>query len=243
MSDRVDTGSSYLRDVLDKKGLGSTRRLILRILERHRDLFGDSILEVGAGMPDFLERVPMVRRMALDVEPYYAEAFRAAGIEFVLRDLEREELDDLGSFDVVVCTDVFEHLLRPAEALSRIARVMAPKGVLFSHVPNEFGLRKTIRVMLGREESVHWHVGQPEWADPHLRRFTDLGYRRFLELRFRHNLRLNALKPSRYERPFNRLGLRAPYCLQAGPTYLSTDDADLAATFLERAGRRARFMR
>jgi len=233
---------SYLRDVLDKRGLGSTRRLLLRILERHRDLFGDSILEVGAGMPDFLLRVPVPRRAALDVEPYYADSFREAGIAFHLRDLDRQDLDDLGPFDIVVCTDVFEHLLHPEKALARIQRVMSPKGVLFSHVPNEFRLGKMLRVMLGREESVYWHADQPEWGDPHLRRFTDLGYRRFLSLAFRHNLRLNALKPSRYERPFNRLGLRAPYCLQAGPTYLSTNDAGLAAEFRRRAGRRARFM-
>ncbi len=234
--------TSYLRDVLDKKGLGSTRRLLLRILEEQRDLFGDSILEVGAGMPDFLLRVPVPRRAALDIEPYYAEHFREAGIDFHLRDLDRQDLDDLGPFDIVVCTDVFEHLRHPAQALARIARIVAPGGVLFSHVPNEFHLGKMVKVMLGWEESVYWHADQPEWEDPHLRRFTDRGYRRFLALAFRHNLRLNALKPSRRERPFNRLGLRAPYCLQAGPTYLSTNDAGLAATFRQRAGGRARFM-
>ncbi len=242
MATRTREEVSYLRDILEKKGLGSTRKLLLRILEEHRDLFGDSILEVGAGLPDFLARVPMAKRAALDVEACYAEAFREAGITFHLRDLDGQDLEDLGLFDIVVCTDVFEHLLRPAEALARIARVTSPGGVLLSHVPNEFGLRKMLRVMLGREESVHWHAGQPEWEDPHLRRFTDRGYRRFLALHFRHNLRLNALKPSRHERPFNRLGLPAPYCLQAGPTYLSTNDPELAREFRRRAGRRARFM-
>jgi hypothetical protein len=95
--------------------------------------------------------------------------------------------------------------------------------VLFAHVPNEFRLN-TISTMLGRRTSVRYHKGFEEWEDPHLRRFTDLGFDKFLARHFEHRLRIVDLRYTSIMRLLSRLGLSMPLFLEYGPTYLCTND-------------------
>ena len=135
-----------------------------------------------------------MKRFALDGNAELAASYEKTGIEFFHVDLDRGELPSvLEGCDVAVCSDVFEHLVYPQHSLQGIARCLGPKGILFSHVPNEFRLLPVLRIMLGLRDSVLFHQGRgcTEWDNPHLRRFTDRGYRAFLENRFRFNLRLN----------------------------------------------------
>jgi len=215
---RIDA-SDYLTRSYAEKGVGGWRALFLKFVIGLRP---ESVLEAGAGAPDFLANAPAARRVALDVGDRYSAAFQAAGIEFLQRDLDREGVGAAG-FDVVICSDVFEHLLNPAFALASLREAMSPCGVLLSHVPNEFRLR-TIAVMLGRRPATMFHADAQEWNDPHLRRFTDCGYRAFLQTQFKHNVRLTELRYEGPARLWRALGQRAPYFLEGGPTYASTND-------------------
>lgn len=220
--------STYLERSYAEKGVGGWRGLFVQFARR---LQPQSVLEAGAGAPDFLAQIPADRRAALDIGNRYEAAFRSAGIEFVQCDLDRERID-LHGFDFVVCSDVFEHLLNPAFALETLRRSMSSGGVLFSHVPNEFRL-ETLGVMLGRRRATMFHKDAEEWNDPHLRRFTDRGYRSFLETQFKHNVRLTDLRYERTARLWRALGIRPPYCLEGGPTYASTNDVAMMRRLLE----------
>jgi len=211
---------AYLSDAFTARGIGTWYKLYLRFLEDDPDI---EILDIGAGSPDFLKAVSARRRMALDVSDLFRVDFESAGIGFCKADIERDPIDGLGRFDVIVCSDVFEHLVSPQVALDKITRALKPEGVLFAHVPNEFRLGHMARVMLGRAESLRFHRNQEEWTDPHLRRFTEVGFRKFLGTAFRFNLRLHDLKYGRRNRILQRLLGDVPYCLQPGPTYLSTN--------------------
>lgn len=211
---------AYLSDAFTARGIGTWYKLYLRFLEDDPDI---EILDIGAGSPDFLKAVSARRRMALDVSDLFRADFESAGIGFCKADIERDPIDDLGRFDVIICSDVFEHLVSPQVALDKIARALRPEGVLFAHVPNEFRLGHMVRVMLGRTESLRFHRNQEEWTDPHLRRFTEVGFRKFLGTAFRFNLRLHDLKYGRRNRFLQRLLGDVPYCLQPGPTYVSTN--------------------
>jgi len=59
------------------------------------------------------------------------------------------------------------------------------------------------------------------------RRFSDIGYQRFLSRRFAHNLKLSDLRYGRLARLVRAMGLGVPYCLQGGPTYASTNDPEV----------------
>lgn len=202
------------------KGVGSWRGLYLWFL---RDLTPGSVAEFGSGDPSFLALVDGgVRRTALDGNEALAGRYAAAGIEFHAVDFARwNPSPELSNFDVAVCSDVFEHLVFPERLLEVISRCLAPDGILFSHVPNEFQLRRTLRILRGRRVSVYHHDAH-EWNDPHLRRFTDLGYERFLATRFPFNLKITDLRYRGWARTLSRLGLRVPFCLEGGPTYAST---------------------
>ncbi|MDX2236159.1 MAG: hypothetical protein NW203_01210 [Hyphomonadaceae bacterium] len=162
-------------------------------------------------------------RIAIDVSERYRRDFEAAGGMFRLYDLDAQPLGALPPIDVAICSDVFEHLRHPARALSARAQALAADGVLLSHVPNEYGLARTLGVMLGRRETTQFHAGAHERDDPYLRRCTDRGYRAFLEQAFANN---NRSTPLRYRRParwLSRCGLEPPYFLQGGPTCASAN--------------------
>jgi SAM-dependent methyltransferase len=207
------------------KGLGPWRTLYRELLAR---LPVESVLEVGSGDPAFLASLPAgIRRVAIDGNPTLAPLYRAAGIEFHSFDFDREiPPTPLRGFDTVVCSDVFEHLLYPQRTLQLLTDALAPAGFLLSHVPNEFQLWRAAKVMLGLSGSVCFHPECDEWENPHLRRFSDFGYRRFLTLSFPHNLKITDLEYTRLPRLLHRIRVRVPYFLEGGPTYASTKDEE-----------------
>jgi ubiquinone/menaquinone biosynthesis C-methylase UbiE len=66
-------------------------------------------------------------------------------------------------FDVVVFSEVMEHLRFPQKALKEIARVLKPKGRLIGSVPNAFRFRNRLKFLFGK----------PYEGDPsHLRSYS-----------------------------------------------------------------------
>lgn len=54
------------------------------------------------------------------------------------------------SFDVVICTEVLEHLSAGASLVSEIARVLKPNGIAVVTVPNMVSLLNRVKWLLGR---------------------------------------------------------------------------------------------
>lgn len=61
---------------------------------------------------------------------------------------------DSDSYDIVLCTDVLEHLLDPEHAFSEIERILVPGGSAFVSVPNFGYLRYRKDALLGRVPSI-----------------------------------------------------------------------------------------
>lgn len=226
----------YLDSAFQSKGIGGWRRLYLTFL--HADPLKEmtSVIELGSGSPDFLRAVPQARKAAVDVGDRYAGDFRKSGIEFYKKDLDRDSLEDIGRFDIVICSDVFEHLITPMVALSNIRAMVGDDGVLISHVPNEFSMRKTLSVMMGRSTSMYFHKSEEEWTDPHLRRFTKIGFERFLRTTFDYNVPIQHMKHARVARALRFLRVPVPYCLEGGPTFISTNSRETARQISRVAG-------
>jgi SAM-dependent methyltransferase len=205
------------------RGVGGWRELYARFID---ELEPDAVLELGSGDPAFLSALPeRIKRVALDGNAELKPLYHQAGVDFYAFDFDCEDPPvDLTGFDIAVCSDVFEHLLYPQRSLKLLADSLTASGVLFSHVPNEFRLRRTVKIMLGHSEGLYFFPECDEWNQPHLRRYTDLGYSRFLQTAFKHNLRMADLNYTGMARLISRLRLPVPYCLQGGPTYASTND-------------------
>ncbi len=59
---------------------------------------------------------------------------------FTLSVLEDHIEDRLGTFDVITCMDVIEHVLDVPKALQNMARLLKPKGILILEIPNKDSL-------------------------------------------------------------------------------------------------------
>lgn len=225
MTTEVRSVSHFNVAVHRASGMGKWRRVYLPFITA---LDAQSVVELGSGDPTFLSALSSsLRRVALDGGDRFRQATVAQGIEFYTFDFDNEPPPvTLEHFDVAVCSDVFEHLLYPERSLDLLSSMLTPQGVLFSHVPNEFTYKKTLKIMRGQANSIYFHKHCEEWNNPHLRRFTDVGFRRFLARRFTYHLPLTDLQHSRLARLITRLGLRVPYGLEKGPTYASTNSAE-----------------
>jgi ubiquinone/menaquinone biosynthesis C-methylase UbiE len=95
---------------------------------------GDMILDVGVGLGRLLSHFPHLQRYGMDISVGYLEQAQAKGIEVSYAMVEdmpyKEEM-----FDIVVCTDVLEHVLDLNLCIKRILSVLQPKGTLIVRVP------------------------------------------------------------------------------------------------------------
>jgi SAM-dependent methyltransferase len=98
------------------------------------------VLDIGCGAGYLLKEVKRRAPSAhVTGTEYVAAALEA--IAGVMPEAERQALDITrerlpSTFDVVFCTEVLEHLLRPHDALAHIVAMVAPGGVAVLTVPN-----------------------------------------------------------------------------------------------------------
>ncbi|HEX8086608.1 MAG TPA: class I SAM-dependent methyltransferase [Solirubrobacteraceae bacterium] len=113
-----------------------------------RSLDGRTAVEVGPGsglyLPLLVERFGEVT--AIDVEDAFLERARSVdGVRVVRDDVTRSSLP-AGAFDVVLCSEVIEHVRDPRPALRGLRRLLAPGGALVLSTP----LRWSPLEVLGR---------------------------------------------------------------------------------------------
>lgn len=216
--------SSYLRRHRRKLKLGRWRALYLLFIQR---MDRRSLVEVGAGSPEFLALAPamIAEKHAIDCGTEFQADFERIGAQFHRCDLDLGPDPELENMEIAVCSDVFEHLRDPLRTLKMIGGMLAPEGVLFSHVPNEYLWHNVLPIMRGLREGVLYHDGFSEWENPHLRRFTDIGFHRFLQTQFTFNLKITEFYYNKWPRRLARVGITLPYCMEPGPTYASTNSA------------------
>jgi SAM-dependent methyltransferase len=217
--------AQFNSEVFRSAGLSFWRKIYLRIAQ---GMEFNSAIEFGAGDPVLLKELNCARKIAVDGTSLYKNNFTSQGIEFIELDLNQEGSAGVDNIDLAICSDVFEHLIHPALALKTIKKTLAADGALIAHVPNEYIFRKTIAVMLGRSESIYSHPHCQEWDHPHLHRFSDIGFRKFLETEFKYLVRITPIADTRPVHLLRSVGLPIPYCLERGPTYLCTNDPQKA---------------
>ena len=213
-------------------GLGKWRSLYVKLLH---GVHIDYLLELGSGTPEFLENFKNVKvRMAVDLNTELNMLYEQCNIEIRNFDLEKMDSVDLDNltFDYVVCSDVFEHLVDPLQTLNTCAALTGEIGCLISHVPNEFQFRHILSVMLGWKKTVAFFEAN-EWESPHVRFFSDLGYKKFLELKYRYNIPLNPLTYGTLKNTLLKSNC-LPYTFQSGPTYLSTNSEEKYRFWIDR---------
>lgn len=120
-----------LGDLLGHRIPGDHSRQVLADHYAER-LRATRVMDLGCGAGDSVDLFrsvdPAVRWVGVDIEesPEVAEQVRADA-EFVTYDGEHLPFED-ASFDLVYCKQVLEHVERPHELLTEVARVLEPGG-------------------------------------------------------------------------------------------------------------------
>jgi 2-polyprenyl-3-methyl-5-hydroxy-6-metoxy-1,4-benzoquinol methylase len=136
-----------------------------KIIEQQKTRRPGVVLQVlDAGCGDgvnlmFLKSIPGLRLFACDYNPLRTERasrhFPETGVS--QQDLRRIGLSD-EAFDVILCSQVLEHIDEDVRALTDLSRVLRPEGRLIAGTPNEGCLMARLRN----------HV-----VEPHISKSTD----------------------------------------------------------------------
>ncbi len=102
---------------------------------------GEAALEVGPGSGVYMPalRAAFTEVAAIDVEPAHLEhvADRYPDVHTVLGDVTAPP-DGLGPFDLILCSEVVEHIPDSAAALRGIASMLSPGGTLILSTPQRY---------------------------------------------------------------------------------------------------------
>ena len=94
----------------------------------------DTILDAGVGIGRLLSHFPHLQRYGFDISMDYLKLAQESGIEVCYSLIEelpyKREL-----FDIVVCTDMLEHVLDLNLAVKNLLNVQKKKGILIVRVP------------------------------------------------------------------------------------------------------------
>ena len=107
---------------------------VLKYLQSH--VTGDcNVLEVGGEAASFCDFLPACNNwLTIDKfgKPTYRIDIEEAGLRLPI---------ESSSIDIIVCTQVLEHLLNAKSFLDEITRIVKPRGFLVVSVPNLVGLK------------------------------------------------------------------------------------------------------
>jgi 2-polyprenyl-3-methyl-5-hydroxy-6-metoxy-1,4-benzoquinol methylase len=106
------------------------------IISRHKTK--GTVLDVGCSSGSFLNAMKGSDWKLYGIELSSQEAERArlrTGAQVFNGDIVDAPFAS-GTFDVITCLDVFEHLNRPKEALQKIQQWLKPGGIFYAFVPN-----------------------------------------------------------------------------------------------------------
>jgi len=111
-----------------------------------------SVLDVGCGAGNLLERISGRRLVGLDLSDYLLEQARTRlknrkEIEVVKGNAEQLPFAD-NTFNRVVCSEVLEHISHPDQVISEIHRVAQPNAKAVITIPNENLIHLTKKIVL-----------------------------------------------------------------------------------------------
>lgn len=122
-----------------------TRRFFLGMLLKH--LKGDNVLELGVKDGVIIKRLPMKKKVGIDVDEAELAKAKALGITTIKHDLNAPIPIGPESFDNIICIEVLEHIFNFQNVLNEAYRILRPGGTFVVGVPYH-GTLKNLAVAL-----------------------------------------------------------------------------------------------
>jgi 2-polyprenyl-3-methyl-5-hydroxy-6-metoxy-1,4-benzoquinol methylase len=110
---------------------------------------GSRVLDIGCSSGNFgqvLIKDKKCEVIGLDLDKEDIGRAKKVLTQAYVRNIERDSVDDLGTFDVVMFIDVLEHLMDPVAALEKAKKLLKPKGRIVFSIPNMAHV--SVRLML-----------------------------------------------------------------------------------------------
>ena len=116
----------------------------------HRLKKGTRILDIGCYVADFLKILPpYVDYYGIDIDTEALKIANNRGAHIVYANLE-SRLPFRSKFDVIIATEVLEHLKDPEKLMLQIRLLLDRNGVVLFSLPNECTLYHRIKVLFGK---------------------------------------------------------------------------------------------
>jgi 2-polyprenyl-3-methyl-5-hydroxy-6-metoxy-1,4-benzoquinol methylase len=159
-------------------------REIVRMVRQVTPLRGKRVLDVGSGYGGML--ISMAEQGAnvvgVEIDPERARmgkqrlADLAMQIPYHEADICSPGMNDtLGTFDVVICQDVLEHVLDPSTVIRSLCSMLQPGGVVYIQIPNKYGIDQMMSdhhygltglTVLSRPQAIeYWQLATGEPAE------------------------------------------------------------------------------
>jgi SAM-dependent methyltransferase len=162
-------------------------RQIYRLIDRLPVQSGN-LLDIGTTpFTFFVQSQSRFKVSSIDYSACFRRRCAQAGIDFRQHDFTSHSLPfEPQSFDVVVMTEVFEHLLAdPVRILTKVRQLLKEPGYLVFGTPNLASLQNRIRLLFGRpildwptweltDNSVHGHGHNRIYCYKELRDFMEM---------------------------------------------------------------------
>jgi SAM-dependent methyltransferase len=147
------------------------------------------VMEVGPGSGVYL---PTLARLAgeafgVDIEDAYLSRLRPLGqahpnLRLVRDDIARSSFPD-GHFDLILCSEVIEHIKDGPQALAEMRRLLSPSGKLVLSTPQKFSpleLFSKVAFLPGIIQIVRWIYREPILETGHINLMTKRRLRKLL---------------------------------------------------------------
>jgi len=144
---------NLIKNIIKRSYFGKKLKYILNFNQEVIDKFiidvvrkevkpGSKILDVGAGTVRYKKYFKNCTYLTQDFKQYKdkADHFRYGTIDYI-SDIINIPVED-NCFDVIICTEVFEHIPRPDLAIKEFSRILRPKGKLYITAPLGSGIHQ-----------------------------------------------------------------------------------------------------
>jgi len=109
------------------------------------------ILEIGCYTGNMLIFFPSkVEYWGIDFDDKAIEIAKKRGAKIIKCHLDVDDLPITDKFDIIICTEVLEHLVHPAKMAENIKKLMKDNGIVLISLPNENTIYHRIMSMLGK---------------------------------------------------------------------------------------------
>ena len=139
---------------------------------------GVRILDIGCGAGTFLLELGDLKRISgvgVDISQKAIEIARMNGVEAYVSDASKDDLSELGEFEIITCFEVLEHIPN-SEVLLRNILSWFPDADVIVSIPNTGYIASRFRLLMGRFPK-QWHIHPSE----HLRYWTLRDFRVMVE--------------------------------------------------------------